>query len=89
MIPNGLDKLLSSVQPRVEAVAMEALTEIFHRFPWGQEMTFANGTKGAIKKFVEPRLNAETGRPEFGFDVKGADWHLEFFVRQEGWGGAP
>lgn len=84
-------ELLENTQARVERPVMEAIQEVFHRMPWGQTFRLLNGGEAVISKFVEPRLNHESGKPEFGFDVKAVDgsWHLEFFVRNTGWGGAP
>lgn len=84
-----LNDLLETVGARVNGVAMEAVQDLFHRLPWGMEIALSNGKKCVLKKFTEPRLNEETGRPEFGFDLKGDDWHLEFYVRQTGWEGVP
>lgn len=77
------------IKAKVTSVAMEAAQDVFHRMPWDQEIVMSDGRRGKILKFVEPRLNEETGKPEFGFDIAGDGWHLEFFVRQTGWGGAP
>jgi len=77
------------VQSRAEA----ALEEVFKRMPFDQEITLPNGERARIKKFIKPRLGPPSGpnagSPEFAFDVQALDvsWHLEFFVRQTGWGG--
>lgn len=76
------------IKARITASSLEAITDVFHRMPWGAEITLSNGTTCKLKPFVEPRLNDE-GRAEFGFDLAGATWHLEFMVTQTGWGGAP
>jgi len=79
----------------VQSRAETALEEIFKRMPFDQEITFLNGERARIKKFIEPRLghpkSDHPNKPEFAFDVQALDgsWHLEFFVRQTGWGGVP
>lgn len=69
------------------SIAMEAVTELFHRLPWGMEIVLSNGRTATLKKFVEPRLN-DDGKEEFGFDLWGEDacFHLEFMVTRTGWG---
>ena len=66
----------------------EILQEIFHRMPFGQEVTLSNGRVGRIKKFIEPRMRDDQW--EFGFDIVfdvGSPDHLEFFVKHTGGGG--
>lgn len=77
------------IKARVNAVAFEVTQDIFHRLPWGQEIALSNGTRGTLTKWYEPKVNAETGQTEFGIDVIGEGWHLEFVCKQTGWGGKP
>jgi len=76
---------------RMFDVAPEILRHIFHTIPYGEKHTTSDGREFYFKKFVEPRLNEETGKWEFGFDARfddgGSPDHLEFFVKNTGGGG--
>ncbi len=69
------------------SIAMEAMTELFHRLPWGMEIYTSNGRKYIFKKFTEPRLNSD-GKEQFGFDLKeeNGNSHIEFTATRTGWG---
>lgn len=74
------------------AMAMEALMDIFHRIPFGEEITFANGKKGKIEVFTKPKINTERNdhlgnTPYAGIDVTFDDGHLEFIMYYSGFGG--
>ncbi len=88
-----LDKEQQAVLDSSEAfytgLTIAALEGVFARMPFGQTFTIKDGRTCTVKPFVEPRVNAKTLMPEFGFDVKGDGWHLEFFVQRTGWGGVP
>jgi hypothetical protein len=68
---------------------LKSMQEVFARMPWDQVFDLPGGEQAVIKQFIEPRING--GVAEFGFDVRDTldTWHLEFFVRQTGWGGPP
>lgn len=89
----GVD--FDGVSARINASAMEALQEIFHRLPFGTKITLANGKTATINKFIEPEVAPEghplAGRPRAGIDVTYDDGsgHFEFALYQSGWGGVP
>lgn len=77
---------------RVETIAMEALSDIFHRIPFGEEVLFSDGRKGTIKPFIEPTISMDRddhlkGIPRASIDIEFEDGHLEFVLYQSGWGG--
>ena len=45
-----------------------------------------DGKKVKIKLFSDVKKDDETGKPELGFDIVGMFGHVEFFVKQTGWG---
>lgn len=45
-----------------------------------------DGEKVKIKLFSDVKKDEESGKPEFGFDIVGTFGHVEFFVKQTGWG---
>ncbi len=79
-----------NLQLRVETIALEALRDIFHRIPFGEEITFSDGRKGVIRKFYEPKI-ADDGAIKAGIDIKDVEgnWHLEFILEKTGWGCSP
>lgn len=89
----GVD--FDGVSARVNAQAMEALQELFHRIPFGTKITLASGKVATIKKFIEPEIAPEghrlAGQPRAGIDVTYDDGsgHFEFSLHQSGWGGVP
>ena len=87
-----------AVKARVNATAMEAITQLFHSLPWGTKIPLSNGKTMVLTKFVEPRIShrdmpgwQHEGSVEFGFDLKAEDGssHIEIYAFQTGWGGAP
>ena len=76
--------------PRINAHAMEALQELFHRIPFGTKITLANGKTATIEPFVEPCVDHD-GKLCALIDVKYDDGsgHFEFCLYQSGWGGRP
>ena len=75
--------------------ANEAIKEIYHRMPIGQQIHFSNGKTGTITKFFEPEDGSDRGCNDhlkdtwhFGIDVKFDDGsgHLEFIFYKGGWG---
>jgi hypothetical protein len=76
---------------------MEAIQDIFHRIPFGEEITFSDGRKGTLQVYFEPRIFERAPghedllhqRPTAGIDISGDGWHLEFMLVQTGWGGEP
>ena len=71
--------------------APDVLKELYHRLPYGQQFKTSSGRPFHFGKFVEPRLDHETGRWKFGVDAifddgKSPD-HFEFFVNHTGGGG--
>ena len=80
------------IKAKQSEIAMEALQDIFHRIPFGEEITFANGKKGKIDVFFEPKVNTDRddhlgGVPCAGIDVTFDDGHLEFIIYHSGFGG--
>jgi len=66
----------------------EAIKEIFHRMPFGQEVVIG-GRKGNLVSVSNQPTDTETGW-NFVFDIRfdnGAPDHLEFTVRHTGGGG--
>lgn len=95
-LPEGIPEVdFAAVSARVNANAMEALQELFHRIPFGTKVTLANGKVATIKPFVQPEIAPEghalAGRPHAGIDITFDDGsgHFEFSLYQSGWGGAP
>ena len=39
-----------------------------------------------LKLFIDIRKDDQTEKPEFAFDAKGTFGHIEFFIKQTGWG---
>ena len=85
-----MTEIFEDAQMRVEAIALEALRDIFHRIPFGEEITFSDGRKGIISKFYEPKITND-GAIKAGIDIKDVEgnWHLEFILQKTGWGCAP
>jgi hypothetical protein len=67
------------------SIAMEALNNLFHRIPFGEEIQFSDGRTGTIKPFFEPKWK-EDGTPVAGIDIQLSDSHLEFELSLSGWG---
>lgn len=84
-----LETPLETVKGRMERAAEEAIKEIFARFPFGQQVTLFTGKAATLKVFFEPKQ--VEGRWQFGVDMQYDDGsgHLEYIVKQTGWGGAP
>ena len=87
---SDIETALEQYKARTETMAMEALQEIFHRIPFGTEVLFANGQRGVIKEFYNPKTDEE-GRIRAGIDIAAKDgsWHIEFTLEKSGWGAAP
>jgi len=83
-------KAYEDTSPRINAHAMEALQELFHRISFGSKITLANGKTATIKPFMEPSVD-EDGTLRAVIDVKYDDGsgHFEFCLCQSGWGGRP
>ena len=84
-----LKKVYEETSARINTHAMEVLQELFHRIPFGTEITLANGKTATITPFIEPRVD-DDGKLSAVIDVKYHDGsgHFEFCVYQSGWGGA-
>jgi len=84
-----IETALKEYAARTEAMALEALKEIYHRIPFGEEIHLANGQVAVIEKFVRPKID-EQGEIRAGIDVTAKDgsWHLEFTLKKTGWGAA-
>ena len=50
-------KVYEHTSARMNAHAMEALQELFHRIPFGSKITLANGKTATITPFVEPSVD--------------------------------
>lgn len=74
----------------MDRAAEEAIRELFARFPFGQKVVLFTGKAGTLKVFHEPKIN-DSGRWCFGVDLQYDDGsgHLEYEVKQTGWGGVP
>ena len=83
-------KVYEHTSARMNAHAMEALQELFHRIPFGSKITLANGKTATIEPFVEPCVDHD-GKLCALIDVKYDDGsgHFEFCLYQSGWGGVP
>jgi len=84
-----LDDVMDTVKGRMERAAEEAIRELFARFPFGQQVQLFTGKTGTLKVFHEPKLRG--GRWCFGVDLQYDDGsgHLEYTIKQTGWGGTP
>jgi len=90
MKPATLKKAYEDTDAKINANAMEALQELFHRIPFGTKITLANGKTATIVPFVEPSVDPE-GKLHALIDIKYDDGsgHFEFCLYQSGWGGRP
>ena len=62
------DEEIAAYQAAQLQFCMEAMTELYHRLPWGMEIVLSNGQTVVMKKFVEPKIGKD-GQEEFGFDL--------------------
>lgn len=79
---------IEDLLPGMYADVPEVLRELFHRLPFGEEITLANGRKGRFVKLSEPRIMREQW--VFGVDFRfdsGSPDHLEFYLKHTGGGG--
>ena len=67
----------------------EVLNELFHRIPFGEKFTLSNGKVAVIVPWFEPC--EEQDAIHAGIDVVYEDGsgHIEFILKQTGWGGRP
>ena len=81
--------VLDTVKGRMDRAAEESIREMFARFPFGQQITLFTGKPGTFKSWYEPKI--KDGRWEFGVDFQYNDGsgHIEYTMRQTGWGGTP
>ena len=92
MRPEDID--VDTERARINAHVMEAMQELFHRLPFGTQITLANGKTATIKPFYEPEIAPEesplAGRARAGVDISYDDGsaHFEFTLYQSGWGGS-
>ena len=77
-------KVYEDTSPKINAHAMEALQELFHRIPFGTKITLADGKTATIEPFVEPSVDAD-GTPRALIDVKYDDGsgHFESCVGRQ------
>ena len=52
-----LKNVYEETSARINTHAMEVLQELFHRIPFGTEITLANGKTATITPFVEPSVD--------------------------------
>lgn len=89
---NEFWRLHDRTKERFQTLAMEALQDIFHRIPFGEEIKFSDGRVGVIRPFFQPRIDMERNDhlgkvPCAGVDIVFDDGHLEFIIFQGGWEG--
>jgi hypothetical protein len=48
------NKEFNDIRLKQYSIAMEALNDLFHRIPFGEEIRFSDGRTGTIKPFFEP-----------------------------------
>ena len=80
------NKEFNDIRLKQYSIAMEALNDLFHRLPFGEEIQFSDGRKGTVTPFFEPKWK-EDGTPVAGIDIQLSDSHLEFELILSGWGG--
>jgi hypothetical protein len=64
---------------------MEALAHLYKALLAVPSFTLKDGTPVHVGAYQPPRIN-EAGEPECGVDVKLPNGHLEFTLRNSGWG---
>src|SRR5271154_123503 len=64
---------------------LEALTHLYNALLAVPPFTLKDGTPVYVKGYQPPKIN-EAGEAECGVDVKLPNGHLEFSLRNSGWG---
>lgn len=67
--------------------AQEVIAHLYKALLKIEPFTLLDGTRVSVKSYVTPRINDE-GEAECGVDVLLPDGHLEFMMKNTGWGRA-
>jgi len=78
-------KRFAKAKEETTAPAMEALEHLYKVLLAIPPFTLKDGTPVRVESYVPPEMN-DQGEAECGIDVKLPDGHLEFMLKNTGWG---
>jgi dolichyl-phosphate-mannose--protein O-mannosyl transferase len=79
-------EIIKEASRKTNSLTHEVISEIFHRLPFGQEITLSTGEVGYLKPLGDnPREQEGQIICTFDFVEKNQKWLIEFTLTKSGW----